>query len=394
MSDTAASSKKIGSWIEKRLGFQFGSKPAVRILFYPRGDENPYMFTLKQELEELGARVDYLDKLDLKELIRLRPFYDVLHIMNIKEYDNPFGQMEITGQLKQLLRHTGVLFAARRIGYRLFWTVYNDMLDEKEEPIERLGRKLVFSMAHKIICLTRDGQKNLRDRYHETPPDKFQIIPHHSLEGYYPCDDSLKCHDDQVRLLGEMPKGRVFLAFGAVHPYKGLTDLIPLFGRPPLDEHTLLVVGSPSNPQYARTIKSLAEPYSNVHTFIRYVARNEVQSFFKISDYYVIPPKQIRNPGSLMLALSFGLPIIAPRAGVFEDILNKRAGVLYEYSGARALKEALVKALEMETETARQETRRLQREFRPSRMARRLINTYLGAFPGRERFEEEESYEI
>jgi len=95
-----------------------------------------------------------------------------------------------------------------------------------------------------------------------------------------------------------------------------------------------------------------------------------------------------------MPALSFGLPVIAPRAGVFEDIINRRAGILYEHGGARPLKEALVKALELDTESARQEIRRMQREFRASRMARRLLNTYLAALPGREIIEEEESYEI
>ena len=84
MSDTEASSKKLGSWLERKLGFQLGSKPAVRVLLHPRSDENPYVVTLKQELEELGARVDFIEKLDLKELLRLRPFYDVLHIMNIR----------------------------------------------------------------------------------------------------------------------------------------------------------------------------------------------------------------------------------------------------------------------------------------------------------------------
>ncbi len=393
--DMAAGIKsQLSGWARKKLGFEYGSSPPVRVLLYPSSEENPYVWTLKKELEELGVRVAFLQKFDLWELSRLRPFYEVLHIVNVRGYHNPLESVELRDQINKLSRHVGVLAAARAMGYKIFYTTYNHLNENWENSIERAARKLIWKQTHKVFCLSQSDVDKMRKVWSDLPRDRFAYLPHHLLSDYYDHEDCTSCKQEAMRQLELKPEGRVFLAFGAVHPYKGLIDLIPIFGREPFKKHTLIIAGSPSNPQYARTIKGLAEPYPNIKTYVRYIARQEVHNFFKVADFFVIPPKRMSNIGSAMLALSFGLPIIAPQNDSLNEVFTSRASLLYEYDGAKPLRHALKRALEVNPETYRHEARRISKVFSVDKVTRRLVNYYLDAFPGRERIPEEETYEI
>lgn len=377
----------LGEWAREKLAVLRRNRPLLRVLMYPAAEQNPYLVVTKRRLEQLGVKVTPVRDLDSSDLLTLAPRYDLLHIFNIKEYQSPFTSPEPIMQLHHLSRRVRNLWMARRLGLKLFWTLYNEPKGYySSEWLERFGRKWMFYQADRIICPSRNTRSMLRDRYPDLPEEKVIHIPHHNFDGYFPC----QVRKSQARNhLGIQPRGRVFICFGGIHPYKGLTDVIPLFGRHPLSSHTLIVAGSPSNAHYASTIEGLCAQYDNVHAFLRYIPPDEVQYYMQAADVFVMPYKDILNSGSTMLALSFAKPIVAPGIGMIPEVLTPSCSVLFEQSGSHALREALVKSLDLNLERASGEARRISESYSAERMTRRLVNAYLSLFPGRDPIPEE-----
>jgi glycosyltransferase involved in cell wall biosynthesis len=377
----------ITDWAREKLAVLHHSRPLVKVLMYPAAEQNPYLVVTKRNLEQLGAKVTVVRDLDGAELLSLAPRYDVLHIFNIKEYQSPFSSPEPMLQLRHFSRRVRSLWMARRLGLKLFWTLYNEPKGNySSEWLERFGRKWMFYQADRIICPSRNTRSLLRERYPDLPEEKVIHIPHHNFGNYFP----RQVRKSQARAhLGIAEHGKVFICFGGVHPYKGLTDVIPLFGRHPLSDHTLIVAGSPSNKHYAATIEGLCAQYDNVHAFLRYIPSDEVQYYMQAADIFVMPYKDILNSGSTMLALSFSKPVVAPSIGMIPEVLNSSCSVLFEHSGSQALREAMIKALDLNLERSSNEARRISDSYSAERMTRRLVNAYLDLFPGRDLIPEE-----
>lgn len=381
------SRKNIQDWAHDKLAVLRKDLPLVRVLMHPAAEDNPYLVVLKEQMERHGAKVTMIDNLEKSELLRLAPLYDVLHIFNIMEYHSPFASSDALKQITRFGRRFANLWMTKRMGLKLFWTLYNDPKgDYSSEKLEMIGRKMMFRQADRIICPSRATARLLRERYPDLPEHKVAHIPHHNFGDYYP-----KMVERRIarRHLGITCRGRVYVCFGGIHPYKGISDIIPLFGRHPMKDHTLLVAGTPSNENYADTIRGLCERYDNVHAFIKNIARDEVQYYLQAADIFVMPYKDVLNSGSLMLAMRFGKPLVAPRVGSIPEVVNQVCAVLFEQAGSHELKKALIQSLDMNIEKAAQEARRISESYSAERLSRRMINTYLDFFPRRRKIPEE-----
>ncbi|RJO71908.1 MAG: glycosyltransferase [Myxococcales bacterium] len=386
--DAQSKASAVGQWLRGRIPFLNPDRSLVRVLMYPAAEQNPFLVVTRRKLEELGAKVTMLTAFDAATLARLAPTHDVLHLFNIQEYKSAFTSPEMVKQVRQLGRRLSALVTAKGLGLRIVWTLYNEPKgDYSSEWLERLGRQWIFSLADRIICPSQATSTLLRTRYPGMPDHKLTVIPHHNFGQYFPKQVSRR----QARThLGIETQGRVFLCFGGIHPYKGLTDLIPLFGRHPLREHTLIVAGNPSNVHYAATIEGLCSQYPNVHAYLRYVPADDVQYYMHAADVFVMPFKDVLNSGSLMLALSFGKPLVAPAVGSIPEIATSACSVLYDPAAANGLKTALAQAAEMDIERAAGAARRVADGYSADKLTRRLVNLYLEFFPKRPKLPEED----
>jgi glycosyltransferase involved in cell wall biosynthesis len=60
-----------------------------------------------------------------------------------------------------------------------------------------------------------------------------------------------------------------------------------------------------------------------------FIADNQVPSLFGAADSIVAPFSEVLTSGSIILGLSFGLPVIAPALGCLPELLDQKAGHLY-----------------------------------------------------------------
>jgi len=168
------------------------------------------------------------------------------------------------------------------------------------------------------------------------------VVPHGNYVGTYPDDIS---QDDVRRTLGLPDDRLVVLFFGNVLPYKGvdtLLDVVEDLGEPTV---MLVVAGACPDRDLPGRLQRLSEQ-ARVRLHDGRVADDDVQVFLRASDVVCLPFTTITTSGSLVLALSFAKPVVAPRMGGLND-LPDAVGYFYDHAQAeRGLADALRRVVE------------------------------------------------
>jgi glycosyltransferase involved in cell wall biosynthesis len=77
-----------------------------------------------------------------------------------------------------------------------------------------------------------------------------------------------------------------------------------------------------------------------------------MQVFLRAADVAVLPHRGSLNSGALMLALTFGLPVVVPRDTALVDEVDDRFAVAYDPAQPGGLADALERARDLATPAA------------------------------------------
>jgi glycosyltransferase involved in cell wall biosynthesis len=285
--------------------------------FLPWWPANPYQILLKRELNRMGVRVIGNPELSLLRLLVGRDGLDVVHVHWPHGLYKTFWQM---------LHALVVLVAYRLIKNNVVWTVHElDAYESKHPGRDAWFRSVVMRLSRRLIVHGEHTRRELVAAHGYRRP--VDVAHHPSYIGWYKDEVS----QPQARLkLGLPATARVYLYFGYIKPYKGVEDLIQAF-RSLKDDHALLLIaGRPLDDEIKQNIESLAAADPRIHTFLRYLPDDDIQYFFRAADIAVFPFKQTQTSGSLMLAMSFGRPIIAPSVATLPEYVDNSSGILFD----------------------------------------------------------------
>ncbi len=121
----------------------------------------------------------------------------------------------------------------------------------------------------------------------------------------------------------------VFLFFGSLRYYKGVNELVEAFNKLDVPKAKLLIVGKPSDVKLAGDLTNICKGNKRIKIVLDFIPNNQIQIYMNGSDIVVCPYKNILTSGAIILAMSFGKPIIAPRIGCIPDILDCDGSFLY-----------------------------------------------------------------
>lgn len=235
------------------------------------------------------------------------------------------------------------LLEFRRRGGWIVWTLHNVISHDSRFPSLELAlsRRLV-ELAHRLH-LHSEGSVPEIERAFALPRDKIRISRHGSYRGAYPDFVSRRAAREALDL---EEADDVILFTGQLRGYKGVETLISAF-RAILARHPralLLIAGDVKTDPFVDLVPALSEAERDrVRVTDRFIGDMELQLFFRAADVAVYPYRQILTSGSLLLALSFGVPVVIPEVGMTREVLKGRdAGVLYDGGAGEA---ALVAAL-------------------------------------------------
>lgn len=128
-----------------------------------------------------------------------------------------------------------------------------------------------------------------------------------------------------------------FLFFGLIRDYKRLDVFIAAANQIPGDKARFVVAGKCDETKWGKYDAMMLDK-SKFQCDIHFIDDKEVANYFSSSDFLVLPYDDATQSGPSLIALFYGLPIIATRLDAFSEIIrDKYNGFLFEKGNSDSL---------------------------------------------------------
>jgi glycosyltransferase involved in cell wall biosynthesis len=256
-------------------------------------------------------------------------------------------------------------------GGKIVWTVHNVLPHERRFEDLEIAVSEALAERASIIHVLCGETAELTAPHYTLPFDKIRVIPHSSYLGVYPnVVDRAQARFE----LGLLPHHTVLAFVGGIRPYKGVDALLDAY-QPLARENPdlrLIVAGPPIDFPHLRALRRRCESDPTITTRMKRVPETELQYYFNAADAVVLPYTDILNSGALMLALSFGRPVIATNRGCVGSLVTEDVGLLFDPSVPGDLTRALRRAPELKEERFARAAMRLAESLPPRETADRF----------------------
>ena len=306
------------------------------LAYWPRAVANPFHSLLYNQSWRYGWTC--VPCLEIADLANLRSgARTVCHFHWLKSIDNSKegfrGLLNLLRQLKSQEK-------------RVVWTIHN-VLPHDQANVEGAVRirKLMVEAADVIHIMNKDTAE-LVEPYFSIRDKPTFYSPHPSYLGAYP--NTVTKQEARFQL-GLRPNATVFLCFGAIQPYKGFEDVIAAIQALAMDDPgrdwQLVIAGAATNADLVERLTSIDTLPDRLLVRARTIPTVEVEYYLNSADYCVLPYRQSLNSGTAHLAMSFGVPVVAPAISAFGEIFGHFAGISYQPGDMAALATALATAI-------------------------------------------------
>jgi glycosyltransferase involved in cell wall biosynthesis len=345
--------------------------PARQVVIISKVKRNPYVELLCQGLNQPGlglvARIE--DQLSVGWLWSQRRQIDVLHVQWLELL---FSYPSLGRSLKRWLSVMMALALARLQGICLVYTLHNVWQHEgQRKTLTALGNRVMFALAQAVHVHDPETAAALAQRWGRRRG--VHVIPHGNYVAAYANTVS---QAEARAYLGLADRPFIYLFLGRVRPYKGIEELLAAF-RALGGDCALVIAGEAQEPSYLSAVRAKAQGDPRVHLHLEYVPDDQVQWYLNACDVCVLPYRHVTTSGAALLAFSFGVPIIAPRIGCFQELVgaNER-GLLYDANDPDGLLTGLRAARQLQLPALRQACRRYINDLDWPSIARRHAAMY------------------
>lgn len=330
----------------------------MKVTMFARVDDSvqPYTMLYRQALERQGIVVHSEQEFDLKWLLSKGKSCDAIHLHWVEAAYKP-AQLKTQSDLFKKLAHNRLVHSLRGAlrlanfaatlglaklqGKVVVYTVHNLTPHGQESRffafLNRLAQRIILFQSDHIHVHNDYSRQRLATVYKRKR--NVHVVPLGNYVGYYPNNVS---RSQARRQLGLPDDAFVYLFLGMIRPYKGVEELIDAFEK--LDSPTgrLLIVGRVSRD--SRKILSRGEDNPAIKLVPEFVPDEALQLYMNACDAFVLPYRKVTTSSAVVLAWSFGRPIIAPSITSFPEFTTSETGILYDPSQPRALVSALQQA--------------------------------------------------
>jgi beta-1,4-mannosyltransferase len=334
----------------------------LRLARFPAATgRNPYLPLLDEGLREFG--VEYVEEppLTTRWIWRARKRVDVLHFHwrpdkyyawsrpIPKDLDEPPPRSQ---NLRSWLRLAGFawrLTVARLLRYRLAWTIHEVYPPETQtrppgsvsRRIDRLGSRLLARSCGLLLAHDPATAETARAEFGRVA-DRIEVVAHGSYVGVYPRG---RPRAEVRRELGIAPDTFVFLCFGALRPDKAISLVLEAFLSIDDPGVALVVIGAIEDGPSAQAVRAAAAVDVRITAKLDRIPHDGVRELYEAADAAVLGRSEVWTSGSLILALSLGVPCIAARMPPNDELLaGGEAGWLFGPGDVRSLRKAMRQA--------------------------------------------------
>jgi glycosyltransferase involved in cell wall biosynthesis len=207
------------------------------------------------------------------------------------------------------------LQTAKRSGYKIVWTAHDLLPHDQIFADDRRARDLLISRASVVIALSEATASQLR----ELGARQVRVTPMGSYADPYPVTltraearSSFGFEDDDI----------VLSLIGRVEPYKGADLLLAAVGQLPGSTRIKVVVaGLCTDETYRKDLIRLTNALGGRAILtLEWVSDDDLARYFQATDIAVFAFREITNSASVLLAQSFGVPVVIPDLPTLADI--------------------------------------------------------------------------
>ena len=354
------------------------SSRQLRVAYYygdgvpkPLIETNPYGPLLAEALERRGVEVIYEVRHDRAFLDAHAGDLDVLHF-HWPHYDYTDPDRATTE--RRMWDFVDELAHARELGYHVVWTAHNVYPhDRAHRDLDHTFRVELCRLASAVIAHCDLAAETVSRTFGRT--DRIFVIPHGNFIGTHP---PLIGRSQARASYGVPDDAYVYAFFGNIQPYKGIEELLDAFIELP-DEPWLVITGG-GWPDHVAAIGArirAGRPGRVVYrTFEPFAPGIEIVRALAAADSCPVPFRATTTSGSLVLALSWGLPVVAPALGCLPTTVLPGAGVLYDPDDPLGLVHALSAVRELDPGAAAEAALASVRRFEWDDIAARTIEAY------------------
>ena len=344
----------------------------MKVIFVPVYS-NPYQKMLADSLSKEGVSVSFGIRSSFCSMLRLvknkwKP--DVLHI----HWPHPF--LLASSRAKTILKSSsfiGELIILKLFGIKIVWTIHNIISHEsKFKPLELFFTKLLSRLCNRIIVHSSSA-KNEVVKLYRIRDFSIIVIAHGN---YIDCYENVIGKAKARKQLHLSSEKVIFLYVGKIRPYKGVFELIDAFKGLEQSQAKLLLIGQPLNAEVANDIVKKCTKDERIKTVLKFVPDDELQIYMNAADIVVLPYKNVLTSGAVILAMSFGKPVIAPSIGCIQDVLDKAGSFLYVTSDEGGLTKAMECALDANLKNMGEHNFQLAKQLRWDDIAKRTYEVY------------------
>ena len=346
--------------------------------------DNPYQRLLSEALRKLDVEVcfavGYRRVFPFWRAWRSMPKTAVFHLHWLGPYLQGSNLAVRTFYSLKLLVDIALIRAS---GTGVVWTIHNRVSHEAPWPkLETWVQRRLVKSVDRVIVHTQANLEELRSDF-PVPDEKVSVIPHgHYRNAYGP---ALTDPATARRQLGLPENGRVFLYFGLLRPYKGIERLIGDWQNVMSSESpaTLLIAGNAVDQTFLAQILAASSRTNSIVVRPGFVPDSQVPLFFAAADLVVLPFHRVLTSGSLILAMSFGKPVIAPRLGGIAEVLGEAGDLLYAPDDPDGLRSLLARSVTLPLCPLREKIERTCEKLDWAGVAALTADAYRRAVAGR-----------
>lgn len=249
---------------------------------------------------------------------------------------------EARGNVQYFLKRLAEYAAA---GGRILWTIHNELPHELQHPEIFLYLRSQLCAVADVIIVHNTTAINVLARQAAFDRRKVYLLAHPSYLGHY--------EDAEVTMAAPLaPHARTVLAFGMMRRYKGFNDLAELLPAEFMAEQSarLKFAGAPvTGDPYPEELRGFFAGRDDVDFDFRNIPEAEVPDMFRSCAAIVLPYNRFLTSGVALLAVSFGVPVVAPATDPLREVVPiSSQALLFDPSSKADFQRAIDLALNME----------------------------------------------
>jgi glycosyltransferase involved in cell wall biosynthesis len=302
----------------------------VRVLVTPK-DENPYQRFLYKQLAAAGAQVRYAEGPTGSQTFNLLvgPLmltlyrvlgYRLLHIHWVFQFSLPWARSAATSRLVMQWWFWFYLWSAKALGYRIVWTAHDLLPHDQVFFDDREARRYLIARADAVIALSQPSANELA----QLGATNIRLIPFGSYDEPYA---SRLGRQAAREWLGLVAGDIAVLLIGKIERYKGADLLLQAAANvPPSSPVKVIVAGACSDPAYRASLTEIAAR-AGARAIVRLdrIPDEEMANYLEAADFAAFPFRAVTNSSSILLAQSFGLPVLIPNLASLGDVPDEVA---------------------------------------------------------------------